>query len=52
MRYAIVIEKTTTGFYAYAPGLPGCITTFSPDALFNQATLAGLDVRVKVGKVA
>ena len=27
MRYAIVIEKTATGFSAYAPDLPGCIAT-------------------------
>ncbi len=27
MRYAIVIEKTTTGFSAYVPDLPGCVST-------------------------
>ena len=27
MRYAIVIEKTTTGFSACVPDLPGCIAT-------------------------
>lgn len=27
MRYAIVIEKTGTGFSAYVPDLPGCIAT-------------------------
>ncbi len=27
MRYAIVIEATTTGYSAYAPDLPGCIAT-------------------------
>lgn len=26
MRYGIVTEKTATGFSAYAPDLPGCIT--------------------------
>ena len=25
MRYAIIIEKSATGFAAYAPDLPGCI---------------------------
>jgi predicted RNase H-like HicB family nuclease len=25
MRYAIVIEKTATGYSAYVPDLPGCI---------------------------
>jgi predicted RNase H-like HicB family nuclease len=29
MRYAIVIEKTATGFSAFAPDLPGCIATGS-----------------------
>ena len=29
MRYAIVIEKTATGFSAYVPDLPGCIATGS-----------------------
>jgi predicted RNase H-like HicB family nuclease len=27
MRYAIVIEKTDTGYSAYVPDLPGCIAT-------------------------
>ena len=27
MRYAIVIEKTVTGFSAFVPDLPGCIAT-------------------------
>ncbi len=27
MRYAIVIEKTATGFSAFVPDLPGCIDT-------------------------
>ena len=26
-RYAIIIEKTRTGFSAFAPDLPGCIAT-------------------------
>ena len=25
MRYAIIIEKSATGFATYAPDLPGCI---------------------------
>lgn len=27
MRYAIVIEKATCNFSAYAPDLPGCVAT-------------------------
>jgi predicted RNase H-like HicB family nuclease len=26
-RYLVIIEPTTTGFSAYSPDLPGCITT-------------------------
>ncbi len=27
MKYAVVFEKTATGYSAYVPDLPGCITT-------------------------
>lgn len=27
MRYLIVIEKSETGFSAYSPDLPGCVST-------------------------
>jgi predicted RNase H-like HicB family nuclease len=27
MRYAVVIEKTRTGYSAYVPDLPGCVAT-------------------------
>ena len=27
MKYLIVIEKTSTGFSAYSPDLPGCVAT-------------------------
>ena len=26
MKYVVVIEKTATGFSAYVPDLPGCVT--------------------------
>lgn len=29
MKYLIVIERTTTGYSAYSPDLPGCIATGS-----------------------
>ena len=29
MKYAIVIEPTNTGYSAYCPDLPGCISTGS-----------------------
>ena len=27
MKYTIIIEKTNTGYSAYSPDLPGCIST-------------------------
>ena len=27
MRYLIVVEKSETGFSAYSPDVPGCVTT-------------------------
>lgn len=27
MKYAVVFEKSTTGYAAYVPDLPGCVTT-------------------------
>jgi len=29
MRYLVIIEETTTGFSAYVPDLPGCISVGS-----------------------
>ena len=34
MKYLIVIEKTETGFSAYSPDLPGCVST---GATLNEA---------------
>jgi predicted RNase H-like HicB family nuclease len=27
MKYAVVVEKSKTGFAAYVPDLPGCVAT-------------------------
>ena len=27
MKYLIILEKTKTGYSAYSPDLPGCVTT-------------------------
>jgi predicted RNase H-like HicB family nuclease len=35
-RYAIVIEKTATGFSAYVPDLPGCIATAQSKAQIEK----------------
>lgn len=31
VKYLIVVEKTDTGFSAYAPGLPGCMAAATRD---------------------
>jgi len=35
-KYLIVIEETTTGFSAYSPDLPGCISTGGTRAEVEQ----------------
>ena len=49
MRYAIIIEKSETGFGAYVPDLPGCVaagaTLAETETLIREAVefhLAGL----------
>jgi len=41
MKYLVIFEKTATGYSAYAPDLPGCITTGSSleetEALMREA---------------
>lgn len=32
MRYLIIIEETATGFSAYSPDLPGCVSTGQTEA--------------------
>ena len=27
MKYLVIVERTSTGFSAYSPDLPGCVTT-------------------------
>lgn len=38
MKYLIVLEKTETGFSAYSPDLPGCVSTgeTSEDTVSNM----------------
>jgi len=32
MRYAVIYEKTDTGYSAYVPDLPGCIAAGDPSS--------------------
>lgn len=47
MRYAIVIEKSATGFGAYVPDLPGCVavgeTVDETEKLIQQAVEFHID---------
>jgi predicted RNase H-like HicB family nuclease len=36
MQYLIVIEKTDTGYSAYSPDLPGCVSTGATRAEIEQ----------------
>lgn len=36
MRYAVVIEKTDTGYSAYVPDLPGCVSVGSTRAEMDR----------------
>ena len=36
IRYAVMFEKSSTGYGAYAPDLPGCIATGTTLALTRQ----------------
>ncbi len=31
MKYLVIVERTATGFSAYSPDLPGCVTTGSTE---------------------
>ena len=47
MKYAVVIEKSETGFGAYVPDLPGCVavgeTLAETEALIREAVEFHLD---------
>ena len=47
-RYAIVIEKTGTGFSAYSPDMPGCVAAGDTEeetrCNFQEALIAHFDL--------
>ena len=47
MRYAVLIEKTNTGYSAYAPDLPGCVaaanTRAEVEVLLREAIVLHLE---------
>ena len=48
MRYAVVIEKTTSGYSAYVPDLPGCVAAADTQdevrALVREAILLHVEL--------
>jgi len=46
-RYLIIIEKTPTGFSAYAPDLPGCVATGRTRDEVQAAMNAAIDFHLE-----
>jgi predicted RNase H-like HicB family nuclease len=46
-RYLIVIERTPTGFSAYAPDLPGCVATGRTREEVQAEMIAAIDFHLE-----
>ena len=46
MKYAVVIERTTTGFSAYVPDLPGCIATAASMVELEQSMREAIELHL------
>jgi predicted RNase H-like HicB family nuclease len=44
MRYAVIIEKTGTGYSAYVPDLPGCVSVGSTREEMNRNIREAIDL--------
>jgi predicted RNase H-like HicB family nuclease len=53
-RYALVIEKTSTGYSAYSPDVPGCAAAGDTEeetrGNFRDALVAHFDVMREIGE--
>ncbi len=47
MRYTIVIEKTRTGFSAYAPDVPGCVAAGRTQVEVRKRMAEALDFHLE-----
>jgi predicted RNase H-like HicB family nuclease len=47
MRYAIVVEKTTGGYGAYVPDLPGCAATAETEREVIAAIREGIEIYIQ-----
>jgi len=46
-KYAVVFEKSRTGYGAYAPDLPGCIATGKTLALTRKRMQEAIDMHLR-----
>ena len=46
MRYAVIYEKSQTGYGAYVPDLPGCIATGRTLALTEKRIRKAIEVHI------
>jgi predicted RNase H-like HicB family nuclease len=44
MRYAVVIERTATGYSAYVPDLPGCVSVGASREEMNRNIREAIDL--------
>jgi predicted RNase H-like HicB family nuclease len=44
MKYAVVIEKTSTGYSAYVPDLPGCVSVGGTREEMNRNIREAIDL--------
>lgn len=47
MKYLIVIEQTDTGFSAYSPDVPGCISTGNTREEMEKNMRKAIEFRIK-----
>ncbi len=47
MRYAIVVEKTTGGYGAYVPDLPGCAATAESEGDVIALIREGIEIYIE-----
>ena len=47
MRYLVVIEATRTGYSAYAPDLPGCVSTGATPAEVEANMREAIDLHLR-----
>ena len=47
MRYAVIYEKTNTGYSAYAPDLPGCIAAGGTREETERLTREALEMHLQ-----